>query len=73
MNNRKLNILFIFLAVISIIVWAIDRSGIYQMDIVAFILFTILCLFLVFAVRDSKWKITGVIIYWVLFGDTQMI
>lgn len=75
MTAEKKKILFIIFFVISIIVLMLNSAGPFegQFRIVGFILFTVLCLGLVITNRHSKWKVVAAILYWLVFGVTQMV
>ncbi|OCA90197.1 hypothetical protein F7984_03650 [Pradoshia sp. D12] len=58
------------LAFISIIVFLLHNMGPYtgQLRLIAYILFTILCAALLIKSRESKAKIAGIIVFYLVIG-----
>ncbi|ALC88903.1 hypothetical protein AM500_03125 [Bacillus sp. FJAT-18017] len=68
--KKENNWFFVPLALISILVLTMNRTGPLEGHLrpVGFILFTILCISLIVICRHSKWKITGILLYFIFFG-----
>lgn len=75
MKINWLKLFYIFLAVGGVIVLGMNLLGPMEGKLrgIAFILFTLLCVGLLFEVRRSKWKIVAVIAFYLIFGINQFI
>ncbi|RHW43399.1 hypothetical protein D1B31_01685 [Neobacillus notoginsengisoli] len=68
--KKENNWFFIPLALISILVLTLNRTGPLEGHLrpVGFILFIILCISLIVICRHSKWKIAVILLYFIFFG-----
>ena len=68
--NKKLKRFYVLLATISIIVFSFHKIGPFegQLRLVGLILFTILCIGLVVENKESKAKIIGIIVFYLVIG-----
>ncbi len=68
--KKDSNWFFVHLTLFSILVLIMNRMGPLegQLRTVGFILFTILCISIIKICRNSKWKIMGVLLYFIFFG-----
>ena len=68
--DKKYKRFYVFLAITAFIVLFLHKIGPYegQLRLVGFILFTILCIGLAVENKESKAKMIGVIIFFLVFG-----
>jgi hypothetical protein len=68
--KKDTNWFYVPLALAAVTVMILNRSGPWegQLRTIAFVLFTILCISFLVLFRNSKWRIFGVLIYYIFFG-----